>query len=281
MIGAYILPHGTLTLDPQHDHHLHSSNNVDPRPLQDAQLLSDAFIKCSQYIAEQNPEIILLLTPHGITLGEDFGIYLNSCARGNAEWDDEYQNYTASVNIETDVSKALIQYLKDSNNKRPIDVQSIITFSSSEPAPLRWGEVVPLYFIDTIHAEINNKPRYVILSIPSRRYKDAVNMIEELHELGHQLYDFFKHDKSVKSKRTIMVISGDLAHTHIMSPHISPSRKALYATSDTAIVFDKAIEKWIETGESKYLIEDAKVVLNQALSCGYAGFVIVSILIKF
>ena len=45
---------------------------------------------------------------------------------------------------------------------------------------LRWGEVIPLYFIPGL-----NNTKAVIISQPSRRYTEDVSMIPELLKLGN------------------------------------------------------------------------------------------------
>jgi aromatic ring-opening dioxygenase LigB subunit len=275
MLGSFILPHGALVLDPHHDLNLRSKDGVDDRPLQNATELHNACTNAAQRIADLDPDLIILTTPHGISLEEDFGIYLNNEAKGTAEWREEYTSFTAHVTIDTSASKALIKYLKDSNNKQAMRVQGIISFTSSEPAPLRWGEAIPLYFVDTLQKS-SKKPKYIIITMPARRV-NAHEMTSELHELGRQIHHFISSDSTVCSQKTVFVVSGDLAHTHTVSPHLSIGYYP--SPSETAQQFDNAIQKWIETGESKYLIEDARSVLTQALSCGYTGFVIVSTII--
>jgi aromatic ring-opening dioxygenase LigB subunit len=275
IVSALIIPHGALVLDPQNDQHLIATE--DHKPMQAAQQLHDALIKCGQFVNQVNPDIILLLTPHGISLSYSFGIYMNKSAKGTAEWDDQYKEYTADVEIDTDTSQALLNYLMSQS----LSVQGIIGFSSSEPAPLRWGEVIPLYFLDTIQSR-KLKRKYIIMSIPARRYKNAINMTDELEEIGRQIYEFFQTDQNVVGKKVMVVISGDLAHTHAVSPYLPPSKKAIYPISDTAQVFDNAIKQWIITKDSKKLLQDAASVVNDALSCGYAGFVVLNgLLSKF
>jgi aromatic ring-opening dioxygenase LigB subunit len=264
MLAAFLLPHGALILDPKHDHNLRSKDDADLGPRIDAQTLHDASIICAQNIANLQPDIILLITPHGITLENDFGVYLNETARGTAEWKEEYHSYTASVSIDCEASSALIKHLKQNQ----IAVQGIVGHSRGEPAQLRWGEVVPLYFVQFATL----KPKYVILSIPARRSHE--DMTDELTKLGSLLNEFFLSNESVQGKRSVVIVSGDLAHTHSVSPSI-PIPKGVLGTSESAGPYDDAIQQWISTGESRFLLEEAKTHLNQAKSCGHSGFIIV------
>jgi len=51
----------------------------------------------------------------------------------------------------------------------------------ADPFPLRWGEVIPLYFLTPF---LPSQSRIMVISQPSRRYTDSVAMIPELLTLG-------------------------------------------------------------------------------------------------
>ena len=94
-------------------------------------------------------------------------------------------------------------------------------------------------------------------------------MIDESIEMGNDISQYF----STLNKNIVVVVSGDLAHTHKVVTKLNLS--CLYNLTDEADVFDKAIEKWASdpfTNE-KSLIDSGKIVKTY-LSCGFIGFLI-------
>ncbi|KAL8611900.1 hypothetical protein ACOMHN_033645 [Nucella lapillus] len=127
---------------------------------------------------------------------------------------------------------------------------------SSEPFPLRWGEVIPLHFIPGL-----SRTKVVVISQPSRRYKEDVSMIPELLKLGGSLFGLLESG----SGRVVVVVSGDLAHTHQAS--------GPYGYSNASEPFDQACGQWVQTLDVDTLVVTAASFVDRALSCGYMGFV--------
>ena len=75
------------------------------------------------------------------------------------------------------------------------------------PVPLHWGEVIPLAFIPEA---ARARARFLILSQPSRRVKEAVAMIPEELELGAGLASRLE----ALREKVVVVVSADGAHTH-------------------------------------------------------------------
>jgi aromatic ring-opening dioxygenase LigB subunit len=258
-IGSLILPHGAITLDP---------TNCNPKLTKQentsCEQLNQSIQLASKKLKEMNPDIIILSTPHGISLENDFGIYMNQKAKGNAEWLGEYSQFEVSVTLESEVANQLKQYLKD----RECNVQGISSFTVSEPAILRWGEVIPLWFIQK---ELDENVKYVIMSQPMRRM-NMNSLIDELLVIGKGMYHFCQEHESVRDKRVAVVISGDLAHTH--------ASDGPYGLSECAQKFDSIIEQWVQTQKSDLLIDSALQVVTDAKSCGYSGLVMLDGLLK-
>jgi aromatic ring-opening dioxygenase LigB subunit len=169
LIGVAYLPHGAMTLDP---------NREDLPP--GAESLHLSCMKISDKIAELNPDVIILLTPHGINLHHAINVYqpgvLNSKASGNAEWNNNWADYSVQVNLDGETCRDLYLYLKERLNR----VEGMLCFAGLS-TPLRWGEVIPLYFALhqlTIKNETNKstlkhvspriQPKIVIIAQPGR-----------------------------------------------------------------------------------------------------------------
>ena len=251
IVGSFILPHGSLIFEPD-------KLNKESEKLA-AKRLNKAMIQCSKKINELKPDIILLTTPHSISLDNNFGIYLNKKASGSAEWEGNYSNYNIEIKLDQNLSKKLLLHLQQEHS----NVSGITCFSPSVgTAPLRWAEVVPLWFLRKL-----KETKYIILSQPMRRYKPLI-MKDELLALGYNLNDFFDN----LSLRVVVIVSADLAHTHGDGMH--------YKFSDKAEIFDQAIENWAKTLDINFLLNDAGSVYDESHCCGFTGFLILQGLLE-
>ncbi|RUS70245.1 hypothetical protein EGW08_021990 [Elysia chlorotica] len=254
LIGNFVMPHGGIALDPTH------FNTTNSTALKQAWQIHKACITVGKEISKLNPEVILLSTPHGIADLRNFVFYMNPTAEGFADTDNCVCPpccYNASINIDANMTKMLINSLSQQGN-----VSGLSGFGppgqSSEPFPLRWGEVVPVHFIPNLDS---SDIKFLLLSQPSRRYTQDVQMIPELLKLGASLYEILE----ASPKRIVLVISSDLAHTHLAS--------GPYGYSKTSEPFDKACGRWAESLSGEFLTVMAARVVDRALSCGFTGLV--------
>ena len=246
IVGASIFPHGALVLDP--------SRNVP----ESAKQLHYALLEASSIIKEYSIDTVVLLTPHGIAQEKDFSVYLNQAFEGTAEWEGEYLEYKVSVKNDLDSANMLL----DAFRKNKASVSGLITFTQSAIAPLRWGEVIPLWFLEPMQYQ------GVIISNPYRRYTELEKMVPELKKIGEVLYDTLQ----ATDKNYYLLVSGDLAHTHQDSEN--------YKYSETAELFDKAIEEWVVTMNEEVLLKEAMKYHETALTCGYANIIILNSFLK-
>ncbi|MFX1493612.1 MAG: hypothetical protein ACFFBZ_04955 [Promethearchaeota archaeon] len=243
IVGAFILPHGAMILDPK-------KKGI---PMQ-AINLNYEMKKIVKTIDDLRPEIIFLTTPHSIALSNDYGIYLNMGGSGTAEWDGEYQEYVVNVMINQEISNQLLDYL----SKKGTAITGISAYAISVHAPLRWGEAVPLWFL----RDLSSNPKYVILSQPLRRLEQPKELIPKTITLGNDLELFFE---SIE-KRVVVIISGDLGHTH--------RAEGPYGFAEEAEIFDKMIQEWATSLDNKILTKEVLPLLEKAMCCGFIGFVI-------
>lgn len=160
LVGIAYLPHGTMTLDP--------SRADLPKT---AELLHSSCLKIGEKIVSLDPELLILLTPHGINLHHAFNIYQpgvsDGRASGTAEWNQEWRNYSVDVELDGAASRDLHSYLK----QRLPNVEGMLAFGGLS-APLRWGEVVPLYFAlhpwTTKDSSVCRPPKAIIIAQPAR-----------------------------------------------------------------------------------------------------------------
>jgi len=261
VVGAFVMPHGGIALDPRY------FNTTNATAKAQAWLVHDAAVQVGKQIEDLKPDTIVLSTPHGIAAPEDFIFYLSPQGFGFSDTDNcacPPSCYNLSVAMDTNGTKSLVSILKDEDEK----VSHLSAFgppgNEGVPFPLRWGEVVPLYFTkSTLH-----HCKTIILSQPSRRYTDSVQMIPELTQLGKRLFTILHS----QPERIVMIISADLAHTHLKS--------GPYGYSAAAGPFDKACGAWVATQDSYKLLVEAASYVNKALSCGFTGLVMLDGMLK-
>ncbi len=237
--AAFIVPHGALILDalPSHKDGRYE--------------LHQAMIQVANNIAILNPDVILVTSPHGISLSNNFGIYINKSAQGTAEWEGEYQKYQIQVDIDLEFTEELHTYLQ--SNKQPIS--KITAYSQGVSIPLRWGESVPLWFLRNLP-----KSKYTFLSQPMNRYNPTSEFQDCAKVLGENIGNFINSH----NKRVIVLISADLSHTH--------QKEGPYGYYKEAEKVDKLFEKWIGLNQTVLFTEDNLDILKKALCCGYSGF---------
>ncbi|MHA1207070.1 MAG: hypothetical protein ACTSSO_05840, partial [Candidatus Hodarchaeales archaeon] len=73
-------------------------------------------------------------------------------------------------------------------------------------------------------------------------------------------------------RNVIIVISADLAHTHMVN--------GPYGFHGDAAIFDSLIEKWVHKQNTSILTEEVSPLLDSALCCGYTGILILDEILK-
>ena len=136
-----------------HTHwHIHIHANIQ------VQQVHDACMALADEIRERRPHTIVLITPHGLTVELGMtGVYMNSWAKGSAEWSGGFG--TTQVQCELDVlgSRGLLRALKEKGCK----ARGVECFGGGRAAAqLGWAEVVPMWFLD----DILGFSRFVVVS---------------------------------------------------------------------------------------------------------------------
>ena len=145
------------------------------------------------------------------------------------------------------------------------NVSSLAGFADTEPLPLRWGEIVPLAFLN---ATLRAGATVIVLSQPTRRYTEAAAMVPELQRLGRVLY----REVEAWPERVAVVVSSDLAHTHLPT--------GPYGYSPAAEPFDAACARWAAGLNSTELSVVAAAYVDRAMSCGFTGLVLLDGLLQ-
>ena len=197
LVGAAILPHGAIFLDgdPNLPTSAFSDDDVSVPP-DLMRKFSDLYNSCERagdLVAKMSPDVVVLFTPHGLTLTSTaFGVYVSRGAKGEVMW----KSYLRELDITLDLELSLqfIEFVQ----KRDCKADGIVTFTGDD-APLKWGEVVPLWFVEK--NVDSGKIKYIIIS-----FTDG----GPAEDMGKALHEFI----STLEERVAVVISGDLSHRH-------------------------------------------------------------------
>ncbi|KAI6645997.1 hypothetical protein LOD99_13250 [Oopsacas minuta] len=292
-----ILPHGAMIFNGIHSCDVSevAAKRIQEFPQQlryDCNELYNSCIKAVKIVAESKPDLIILNTPHGISLTDSIGVYVNGQAKGNAEWNQNWSEFEVDIHLDSNIANLLVEHLR----KDGIPTEGISAFSRTE-IPLRWGEVIPIWFLKEI-TKIGVK--VVIFSNPIHFVKGLAPVSERV-QIGRSIGKFIRN----LPHKVLYVVSGDLAHTHKTDcelPLYLPDPRweiPLPADERVPLDFDIAVENWIKgipftqdvfstpiksieeiiTTWDVHVAKDAENWLvkatklkGQALSCGIYGF---------
>jgi aromatic ring-opening dioxygenase LigB subunit len=199
--------------------------------------------------------LLLVSSPHGVTLSNDFAVYVGGAtpiasgmATIGATDDPLYTVHLDSIGLASARALDLIAYLNHPN----------VTGFDLADTPLRWGEVIPLLFTK------QRTRNHLFWTYPLRRFNESVAMIPELLDIGQRLGRWFD---SLPEEVSI-IISGDLAHRH--------RADGPYGYSNASQPMDEALGRWATSPceNANDLLQTAASLQNQALSCGFTGFVL-------
>lgn len=215
-----------------------------------ANAVNEAARAGGRWLSDLEPEVVVIVSPHGVELSKDFAIYLNSEAQGYADLGKDLHNASIrpkrlsiqDVNLAPALSRRLLAYLVNDGH----NVTGVQSFADSEPAELRWGEILPLSFVlmpsqrkdlsghRNLSSSSSNRRKFsvIVVSVPLRRYKYAPMMVPELLEFGFAIGKFL----GGLAQSAALLVSADLAHTHLAT--------GPYGYNRHASTFDKLVGSW-------------------------------------
>jgi len=272
LVGAFVFPHGAITLDPDTRDFSNVPANL-PTSKEECIKLHAGMKLAAETLIASKPDVIIMSTPHGLTLQRQYLFMGNNKAQGSAEWDGDWKDYKADINIDSDLTGRLVQSLHDDGS--PVELLKL--GAADDALNLRWGEVIPWWFINeaAIKAGVT-VPKTIIFGQPRIRATGSEQLIPELLRLGANLSKFVKSGLQ-EPKRVAIVISSDLSHYHSKDP-TSP-----YKYSENATVFDQYVTNWAKldyesSGKNlvemeENLLENAGDLADSIGSCGFTGLV--------
>ncbi|TFH29651.1 MAG: hypothetical protein E4G98_03465 [Promethearchaeota archaeon] len=240
--------------------------------------LHAAMQKIQQRISAEDPDLIILFTPHGYRLESAFCLYLAKTYRAFLpKLDRSNVDGTSVHSIEEyptnwDFLNNVLKTYKNHPNPG-FELESLSLATPEYPLPLAWGSSVPLHYTRNLknyvspqntpqQASKQGSPEIAIISLPNSR-RNIKKSRDSLHQCGK----FFGHIIQESSLKISVVFSGDLAHTHQNQGNFSlhPSSK----------IFDDKIQDWIKNLDKTHWITPDLIQLEQtALACGLSTLLI-------
>eukprot|EP01047_Picozoa_sp_COSAG01_P031819 COSAG01_NODE_2275_length_8019_cov_79.308838_1_plen_231_part_00 len=199
LMHAAVMPHGAMVLDP----HM-------PGLPSGARALGDACRDAAQRLSDSHPDLVVLTTPHGISLPDAVAIYGNDELNGTAEWQGGWSGYGVHADGDAEAGASLLACLRDGG----LDAELVTAFSAGVAAPLRWGEAVPMWFLQDIG--LLKRARVLVVSWPSCRQR-AVQFTPTALRCGQLLRTWAA--STMGSRRVALLASCDMSHVHKQPPH--------------------------------------------------------------
>ena len=244
IVGSVILPHGAMVFDG-------NPNVADGTPTSeriraisvtqrhDCGVLFTSCSKAAEIVKKTCPDIIFLNTPHGICLRDAVGVYLNSTAKGNAEWNKNWSEFEVELKLDTQLADKFIEHLLSNG----IAAEGITAFTKCE-IPLRWGEVIPMWFLQDLMSTGGKEVKVVIFTNPVNKMRGPT-LLPSRANIGRSIATFMRG----LDQRVLYVVSGDLAHNHktdCQNDLYLPDPRWAFTLSSTALHFDVCVENWIK-----------------------------------
>ena len=237
LVSSLVLPHGAMTFDGGEGCTVSAAKRINTLPdamKGDCQTLFRSSQEAATIAKATNPDVIFLSTPHGICLSHTHCVYLNPRAKGNAEWNDQWMEYDVNIVLDTELATEFLKHLQNDS----IPAEGMVSYSGCE-TPLRWGEVIPLWFFRDLAAA---GMKFVIFSEP---FKTKHLPLADAAKVGHSIAKFLGGLK----QRVLYIVSGDLAHSHETDcklPLYLPDPRWNLPTSEVALTFDLCVEHWVK-----------------------------------
>lgn len=231
IISSYIVPHPPIVVP-----------EVGGKQIKKIQQTFDMYQTIAKEIAQQQPDIIIISSPHAITYKDFYTIKQQKKLTGNF-----HQFRDRSIALEFSVDEVLTENLIKTctNNDIPLQVEQ-------DDAALDHGTLVPLYFINQVYQGFN----IVVLSSSYQSLNKHFQLGKTIQEIGPE------------EKRVIYIASGDLSH--------KLKKDGPYGISKEGPVLDERITNIVKSNTLKDLQEIPDDLRRKGAECGLGSFVMMS-----
>lgn len=213
------------------------------------QRTTEACKQVAREIKEFEPEVIIVITPHGVMFRDAVGISYGEHIQGSLA---RFQAPSVKLNKEIDLEMTKEIINKALQSKIPVvKLDEKTTRMYGRSFELDHGTIVPLYYIEKEY------PHYKLVHITYGLIKDL-----DLVRLGTIIKDVV----STMNKKAVVIASGDLSHRL--------TKDGPYPYSPKGKEFDETFLGLLEKGDFIQVLKMSKDLLEEAGECGYPSTVV-------
>ncbi len=233
IISAYAVPHPPLIIP-----------EVGNGQEQNIQATADAYERVARQVAEEKPDVLVVISPHSVSYADYLHISPGSQAQGDFGEFGAFQ-----TGIWTAYDQDFANQLCAQAEYRGIPAG----FQGEADSALDHGAMIPLYFIQKYAGRIP----IVRISISGLSY-----------QLHYQLGQCICQASITSGKRTVILASGDLSH--------KLREDGPYGFAMDGLLFDEKMCNIFSTGDFLSLLGIEEEFCISAAECGHRAFVIMA-----
>ena len=198
-----------------------------------------SMVELASLMKRQNPETIVLATPHNVRLEAKIGVVATEFTEGSI------QENNKSVELRCSCDRELAKSILEEARKSKLPVVGVNYGTSEGPAscmPMDWGTLIPLWFL----VGRDNDDLKVVIVTPSREIplKELVSFGEVISEVT-----------AASEKRVAFVASADQGHAHRVD--------GPYGYNPASAEFDQLVKEAVPRNDLRSLLNlSSKFVEN-------------------
>ncbi len=190
LVFGCIVPHGDMIPDASGASH--------------APATDQAMTEIGRRMQAANPDIVVVITPHGIRADGAFAVSFSERVAGTLEGTVVQTESSKPVGVDMAVDQEFARRLQTAAKEQDIQVVGVHYGATSGPHdsyPLDWGGVVPLWYMG---ARFPTPPR-VVIAVPSRLLG-----LDGMVRFGRAI----ANTAAASDMRVALIASSDMAHAH-------------------------------------------------------------------
>lgn len=189
-----------------------------------------SMVELASLMKRQNPETIVLATPHNVRLESKIGVVTTEFTEGSI------QENNKSVELRCSCDRELAKSILEEARKSKLPVVGVNYGTSEGPAscmPMDWGTLIPLWFL----VGRDNDDLKVVIVTPSREIplKELVSFGEAISEVT-----------AASEKRVAFVASADQGHAH--------RADGPYGYNPASAEFDQLVKEAVQRNDLRSLL---------------------------
>lgn len=223
---ASIMPHGYQLI-------------TDLYPLVDEkwQYLSKKMLEIAEKIVKQEPDIIVIASPHNLRLVDHIGIVITNFCKGELFNEKRSKNVELEWKCDRDFAQEIYEQAKQTH--LPVVA---VNFASSEgelsSMQMDWGTLIPLHFVKTAFERADKAIPNIVLITPSREIPWGT-----LVQFGKVI----NKTSNKTNKNVVFIASADQGHSH--------DEKGPYGYNPASQEYDQLICEMVQNNELHKLLD--------------------------